>query len=314
MTPNRHERSPRRTRSERGGPPRPPGRREAGAAATRRRRVRGEPGPVARDGGAGRAASAGRASPARRGPARAEPGRGTGGRPASRPPDPGVVLDRQAWGALAEVIPAGADAESTLARLREYARLLLAWNRGVSNLISRHDESRLVERHLLESLLPARQIADSGCGEFVDLGSGGGFPAIPLALAGVGSRWVLVESRRNKTLFLRKVVHDLQMESVSVVNARLETMIEDGVEIRGDALTSRATMRLAPTLDLAAAVVRPGGRAFLWKGSGLADELEHGRSVWSRDWSHLGTAMLGEGPNVLATFARTDVRERAVTD
>ena len=55
----------------------------------------------------------------------------------------------------------------------------------------------------------------------VDFGSGGGFPALPLALAGVGERWTLVESRRNKTLFLRRAIQELGAGQVDVLTGRL---------------------------------------------------------------------------------------------
>ena len=70
----------------------------------------------------------------------------------------------------------GNSARSIMAEtlLRRYAFELLTWNRGVSNLISRHDENRLVERHVSESLFPVELLRSSGCERFMDLGSGAG--------------------------------------------------------------------------------------------------------------------------------------------
>ena len=197
------------------------------------------------------------------------------------------------------------DNEVTLARLRSFALELLKWNQGVSNLISHDDEPRLVQRHLVESLAAGKLIKDKGCKELVDFGSGGGFPALPLALAGVGERWTLVESRRNKTLFLRRALQELAITGVDVVTGRLEVLVdEDAGRLACDGFTSRATMKLAPTLALAARIVRPGGHAFLWKGSGVQDELQAAHDDWRAAWTEQGQHPIGDGPNVIAVFER----------
>lgn len=219
--------------------------------------------------------------------------------------DVGRILDRQPWGLVEEQLRrAGSDPELVLPKLRTYARLLLEWNRGYSNLISRNDERRIVERHLVESLEPAHWLNASGSKKWMDFGSGGGLPAIPLLLAGVGESWTLVESRRNKTLFLRRVVQDLGLENVAVELARLEMLSGEADRMgRFDGFTSRATLRLAPTLALAAEWVVPGGFAFLWKGSRREDEMAGDRS-WERWWSEDGLLSLGTGQTVVVRFVR----------
>jgi 16S rRNA G527 N7-methylase RsmG len=201
--------------------------------------------------------------------------------------------------------------------LRHFLELLLQWNRRVSNLISKNDESRIVEAHLAPSIEPAEWIASHGLSSWLDFGSGGGFPALPLALCGVGERWDLVESRRTKTLFLRRAVEQLELGGVRVITDRLENLVGDAADDAGvssaaggddsewapeagdsehgateiaerlsapyDGFTSRATMALGPTLLLAAPIVRPGGFAFLWKGSKLDAELAEAPNIGS-DW------------------------------
>jgi len=192
--------------------------------------------------------------------------------------------------------PLGEDAPAALARLAAYADRVLTWNRSVSNLVSTADEPRIVTRHLLESLLPADWLRRSRARAWLDFGSGAGLPAVPLAIAGVGAAWTLVESRRPKALFLRKVVQELGLQGVTPIHSRLEKLVptadggshdEEGdkqlIVREFDGFTSRATLRLDPTLELAAQFVRPGGLAFLWKGSGMRAELaehERGSSAW----------------------------------
>ena len=215
--------------------------------------------------------------------------------------DPEVILARQDWAGVRALLP-DAD-EAVFENLRAYARLLLGWSQGVSNLISRHDEPRFVERHLLESLAPARFLRDSGAKRFLDFGSGGGLPAIPLCLLGIGESWTLVESRRNKTLFLRKVQQELGLSHLDVITDRLEDVIgTQAVEGGFDGFTSRATATLGPTLELAAKVMRPGGHAFLWKGSGHVEELAACRSQIDGVWRHETTHPIGNGMNVVCVF------------
>jgi 16S rRNA (guanine527-N7)-methyltransferase len=193
-----------------------------------------------------------------------------------------------------------------LDRLREFALELLQWNRGVSNLIAHADEARLVERHIAESLAGATLLGELECEHIVDFGSGGGFPALPLTIAGIGRRWTLVESRRNKTLFLRRVVERMKLRDIAVLTGRLEVLVESGeVEaLQCDGFTSRATMKAAPTLALAARIVRPGGHAVLWKGSGLEAELNEEQAAWTRDWEPPRTQPIGAGPASISVFRR----------
>lgn len=215
------------------------------------------------------------------------------------------MLDRQPWQLVEQQLSrVGADPAETLPRIRRYAEMLLEWNRGFSNLISASDETRLVERHIIESLAPATWIKEAGPKSFMDFGSGGGFPAIPLALAGVGERWVLVESRRNKTLFLRKVSEELGLRVIEVELSRLEMLPDDAGRIgRFDAFTSRATLRLGPTLSLAAKWVPAGGHAYLWKGSRKGQEMTDDRR-WEHSWREESSFDIGNGQTSVSRFIR----------
>jgi len=192
---------------------------------------------------------------------------------------------------------AGADIVEILPRIRRFAELLLEWNRGFSNLISTSDENRLVQRHILESLEPAHWIKSSGARRWLDFGSGGGLPALPLALAGIGENWTLVESRRNKTLFLRKVIQEFELKNINVELARLESLPEEAERLgKFDGFTSRATLRLGPTLALAADWVAPGGLAYLWKGSRMEQEMVEDRR-WATSWERDDVFAIVRGVN-----------------
>src|SRR5262249_1818192 len=196
----------------------------------------------------------------RRGPLRAGPAVvESASDAASRWPDVGSVLKRQPWGSLVPyLLKAGADPDASIALLRRYCELVLQWNRKVSNLISKNDENRILQRHIAESLEPAHWLAESGARRWLDFGSGAGLPAIPLALVGVGPEWALVESRRTKSLFLRRALGELGIRAMSVIHARLEDLIGSNEHAASyDGFTSRATQTLGPTLAIAAHFVRP---------------------------------------------------------
>lgn len=218
---------------------------------------------------------------------------------------PERMIDRMDWASLRTLLAGSAEeCEATIARLRTLGLELLRWNQGVSNLVSHDDELRLVDRHITDSLAGLAVLKALGCKRLVDFGSGGGFPALPLAVAGVGEHWTLVESRRNKTLFLRRAVQELGLSNVDVVTGRLEMLVaEDAEPFRCDGFTSRATMKAAPTLVLAAQVVEPSGYAVLWKGSGAAEELA-GDDAWREFWTESTVHPIGEGPNAIHVFIR----------
>jgi 16S rRNA (guanine527-N7)-methyltransferase len=218
--------------------------------------------------------------------------------------DPSNLLARQDWDLLrGPLAAAGVDVDSAIARLHTFSAMLISWNRSFSNLISRNDEGRLVSRHLLESVSPMAQLMKSGATDWLDLGSGGGFPALVLRIAGSGGRWTLVESRRTKTLFLRRVVQELALDGVDIVNDRLENLVGAAGGPMFDGFTSRATLTLGPTLELAAPMVRPGGAAFLWKGT-RRDEEMGSDTEWREAWTLEDTIQLGDTPAVVLLFRR----------
>jgi 16S rRNA (guanine527-N7)-methyltransferase len=219
--------------------------------------------------------------------------------------NPDSMVARQPWGELEPLLQgAGIEPGPAIERLRAYMDLLLKWNREVSNLISTNDEHRFVSRHLRESIEPVSWLKEASGARWIDFGSGGGLPALPLALCGIGASWTLVESRRTKTLFLRKAIQELDIKNIEVINDRLENLIvlpeNAGVF---DAFSSRATLTLGPTLKFAAAIVKPGGQAFLWKGSRHESEMEEER-FWRSVWEPEGILSIGTEQTVVCRFRK----------
>ncbi len=131
----------------------------------------------------------------------------------------------------------------------------------------------MVEKHYVDSLLPA-QFYDLPS-PLMDLGSGGGFPGIPLAIRYPEVEFVLVEGRRKRAAFLEHVARSLELTNVRVVARKLNPADEIPVE----GVITRAFADARDTLERVARSVRPGGRVLLMKGPNCDDEIaDVGRS------------------------------------
>lgn len=164
--------------------------------------------------------------------------------------------------------------------LESFAALLRKWN-AVQNLVSRETENALWSRHILDSLqiLPLLRATDQ---RFLDVGSGGGLPALPLAIAlkGGPARITMLEPITKKVAFLRQVIRELGL-SADVHPGRTDSF--DSRETSFDVITSRALAALPMLLELIHPFFGPETRAILHKGRDHAVELEESRLAWDFD-------------------------------
>lgn len=144
-------------------------------------------------------------------------------------------------------------------RLLDYLTLLDKWNR-VYNLTAVRETERMVSHHLLDSLAIAPHVAT---GRVLDVGSGGGLPGIPLAIARPDLQVTLIDSVAKKTAFLLQAKAELGLENVSVVTARAETH-QDPAGF--NTITSRAFSDLKEFVTLTRHLLAPGGRWLAMKG------------------------------------------------
>ena len=160
-------------------------------------------------------------------------------------------------------------------RLETYYRLLVIWNRKINLTGMDLDDPtpEAMDRLLIEPVIAARH-APAGVTRLIDIGSGGGSPAVPFALAIPGLRLLMVESKTRKSVFLREVARSLEMEA-DVLTSRFEALLARPELFEAyDLLTIRA-VRVAPQLLMnLQAFVRPGGHIFLFRSS--SEELDLG--------------------------------------
>ncbi len=156
--------------------------------------------------------------------------------------------------------------EAKIRQLQRFAAFLQEWNQKI-NLVSRKDAPLLWEHHILPSLLVLHGVTFQPGERLVDIGSGGGFPAIPLKIVRSDLQWVLVESIRKKARFLEVAIEHLGLGGITVVNERVEQLAR-WPELAGkvDTITARAVADVATLVRWGKPLLKPGGRWVLWKG------------------------------------------------
>lgn len=167
--------------------------------------------------------------------------------------------------------------------LESFAALLLKWN-AVQNLVSRETEKTVWDRHIVDSLQLLPLIDHRGSSELnvMDIGSGGGLPAIPLAISlkGTGALFTLVEPISKKVSFLRTAIRELGLPA-KVLAGRVEEL--DSRETPVDLITSRALAELKVLFGLIHPFFGPQTVAILHKGKDHAVELAESRLAWDFD-------------------------------
>lgn len=146
-----------------------------------------------------------------------------------------------------------------LTAIRTHIDLLLKWNAKL-NLTAIRDPREIVTRHFGESLFAASQLFPAGDlrESVIDIGSGAGFPGLPLKLWSPYLELTLIESNQRKAAFLREVIRALDLKSAVVLTERAES-----VSIHADLVTFRAVERFERILPVAFGLVKPGGRIAL---------------------------------------------------
>ncbi len=141
-------------------------------------------------------------------------------------------------------------------------------------LISKNDLDRIPTRHFLDSLTPVFKGILPTSGEILDIGSGGGFPGIPLAIFLPCAEFVLVESNRKKSTFLRHMMRVLALKNVTVHTSRAESLPALISEKRYDVAVTRAVGSIGQMAGWCVNVLKPGGKLICYKGPNPDEEIE----------------------------------------
>jgi 16S rRNA (guanine527-N7)-methyltransferase len=160
--------------------------------------------------------------------------------------------------------------EEQMRQFAAYAGLLLKWNR-VHNLTTISSIDEVITHHLLDSLAlvtPLRRIAAAG-GRVLDVGSGGGFPGIPLSIACPDLAVTMLDAVQKKCAFLTQVQLELRLPNATVVHARVEQWRAPPFDL----IVSRAFASLRDFVALTAHLLRADGAWLAMKGPNVNAEL-----------------------------------------
>jgi 16S rRNA (guanine527-N7)-methyltransferase len=213
-------------------------------------------------------------------------------------PLPSVLAQLHAYGLAADPEP--------LQRLTDYLGALLTTNRAF-NLTAVTDAEAAWTRHVADSLSLLPFLHEAPPGPVADVGSGGGLPAIPLAIACPERDFTLVEATGKKAAFLAEVAAQLGLRNVTVVHDRIESFGQSAARERFAVVTSRALSRLPVLLELTLPLLALSGHALAIKGEQAADELREA----TRALALLGGEHIDAVTTPTGTILRT--RKRAPT-
>ena len=163
-------------------------------------------------------------------------------------------------------------------QIQQYIKILLQWNEKV-NLTAIRDPLEILYRHFCESMYAAVSVPVES-GRLADVGSGGGFPGLPLKIMRPDLRVFLVESNIKKVTFLAEVTRELGLKDVQVLARRYEELGEEMAPL--DFVCSRALGEFPSFLDWAGSEQIAAKRVILWIG---ARDLPEIQKIKTWDWN-----------------------------
>jgi 16S rRNA (guanine527-N7)-methyltransferase len=146
-----------------------------------------------------------------------------------------------------------------------YAQILQQWNQKI-NLTSITDPMEVAVKHFLDSVAPSACIPQHG--NILDIGTGGGFPGIPLKIMRPDQPMVLIDGVRKKINFVKQVLRELRLDNIEALQIRAEDLIRDHTNIyQHDIIVCRALTDVDGIFKLAVPLLKPKGRLVVYQGS-----------------------------------------------
>ncbi|WP_224704150.1 16S rRNA (guanine(527)-N(7))-methyltransferase RsmG [Devosia aquimaris] len=197
--------------------------------------------------------------------------------------------------------------EAVAADLESYAVLMRKWQ-SIQNLVSRETLNEVWTRHFADSLQVLNLLTEADK-SFIDMGSGGGLPALPLAIAlkGTNRHFTLMEPNGRKVSFLRTVARELGL--MVTVEGRRTDQIDSRETPPADVITSRALASLPQLCSWMAPFMTPKTRAILHKGREHVEEIAESATRW--DYDVLISPSDTDRSGVLLTLS--NLREKSVS-
>ncbi|MFZ5569217.1 MAG: 16S rRNA (guanine(527)-N(7))-methyltransferase RsmG [Thermodesulfobacteriota bacterium] len=185
-----------------------------------------------------------------------------------------MTWDPDEWKGLLEKAAAEGDIPLTALQLTQcsvHAELLWRWNQK-TNLTSITRPREMVIKHFIDSMLPGKRLNPGE--RLIDIGSGGGFPGLPLKIAHPSLSVTMIDAVRKKVSFLNEVIRTLGLTGIRALHGRVEELGKTmGPDDRYDVAISRAFSSLRLFIPLALPLLKPGGRILAMKAKTIDEEV-----------------------------------------
>lgn len=167
--------------------------------------------------------------------------------------------------------------EKKIKNLYQYMKLMLEWNKNV-NLTAITDEKEVIIKHFIDSISINKYIKEAN--NVMDVGTGAGFPGIPLKILNEGTDFILVDSLNKRINFLEEVKKELSLNKLKLLHARAEELAKDK-EYREniDIVISRAVARLRILVEYMLPFLKENGLCICMKGPNIEEELEESKKA-----------------------------------
>lgn len=163
--------------------------------------------------------------------------------------------------------------EQQLEQFYSYKELLLEWNQKM-NLTAIEEEEDIITKHFIDSLSIAKYIPETA--KVIDIGTGAGFPGIPLKILKKDISVTLVDSLNKRITFLEEVIQKLSLEKIEAIHARAEELAQkEEYREQYDVVVSRAVAPIHTLLEYMLPYVQIGGRCICMKGPNLLEESKN---------------------------------------
>ena len=157
----------------------------------------------------------------------------------------------------------------------EYMNLLIEWNEKM-NLTAITEPDEIILKHFIDSITILKELEDGS--KLVDVGTGAGFPGIPLSIMNPTLQITLVDSLNKRLIFLQEVVNKLKLENIEIVHARAEEFGQNKkYREQFDISTSRAVANLSTLSEYLIPLVRVGGKVISMKAAEAKQELNEAK-------------------------------------
>ena len=159
----------------------------------------------------------------------------------------------------------------------DYMNLLIEWNEKI-NLTAITDPEEIILKHFIDSITILKELPDNA--SIVDVGTGAGFPGIPLSIVNPSLKITLVDSLNKRLIFLQEVINKLQLTNVDVIHARAEEFGQNKkYREKFDVSTSRAVANLSTLSEYLLPLVKVGGKVVSMKASEAQEEIDEAKNA-----------------------------------